>query len=439
MWYLASTSKLFAKYFGERMKQLCEFFYDDSSRIAKPAILEQVESLHDACAMMAEHGFVRVLHDQSAGDEINELASKFSDVELVVVVGMGGSTLGLQALYQVALADPECVMREKLQFIDTVDTDKFIGQCDQLGKRMERDSASVLFVIISKSGTTVETIANLMMIESMVKNLSHTEQANFVCITGHDSPLWEYAAQHSYSRLPIPTDVGGRYSVLTAVGLFPLAVLGVDIAALHEAARSVAKVENGPVISAAIRYLEYRQSRQIHDLFLFSAYLESFGKWSRQLIAESLGKKHDCSGKEVCSGITPIVSIGTQDLHSMAQLYFAGPRDKFTTFISVEKSYRSANFSDDVWQQSPFERLGGKPYSCIMKSVEYGTKKAYTAEGMPFISFVCEQASMKHVVYLMQWMMMETVLLGTLLEVNPFDQPGVETYKRELRGRLQDV
>jgi len=296
---------------------------------------------------------------------------------------------------------------------------------------------------VTKSGTTTETVASFEMLLNLIKEYKPETYANYVvAITDKDSPLWVYAYQNAIDCLEIPKKVGGRYSVFSPVGLFPLGLLGVDIQKLLAGARDVLQhcldedIEKNPAMtSAAINYIHYKQGANIHDIFVFSKYLRSFGQWCRQLVGESVGKKFDKEGKFVAVGVTPTVSVGTVDLHSVAQLYLGGPQDKFTTFVSVAP--KATLFLPEIKAFDSFvENIQGKSISFIMDSIIGGVKAAYVGDKRPFVSVHIPGVQEVYLGQLMQWKMLEIMYLGYLLHVNPFDQPQVELYKKETRKLL---
>ena len=164
----------------------------------------------------------------------------------------------------------------------------------------------------------------------------------------------------------------------------------------------------------------------IHDTFLFSLDLESLGKWYRQLMGESIGKEYDQQGNRVFIGITPTVSLGTIDLHSVAQLYLGGPKDKYTTFVTIE------NESEIITIPGTAVLMPGKNIKAVMDAFVEGTQRAYFNNGRPFSTITLPYKNAYYLGQYMQFKMVEMMYLGYLLQVNPFDQPNVELYKHEV-------
>lgn len=365
--------------------------------------------------------FILALDDKISLEKIKELAKR-QDGEIIgaiLVIGIGGSSLGAQAIYS-ALRPAKIII-----FADTIDpfeinkTIKEINVLYQTGKK-------AVFVLISESGETTETIANYGVLINEFKRIDSGWRTRTIVITTQDSKLDFYAKKQGFEKLIIPKAISGRYSVFTAVGLFPLALAGVKIEKLLDGAKSA--IESRALSGATAIYLNYRKNKNIHNIFLFSERLKRFGAWYRQLIAESLGK----DGK----GITPIVSMGPVDLHSMAQLYFDGPRDKLTTFISIKNQGVDFKVSEADNLEELVFGISGKSLGKIMESILDGVKRAYKKMKMPFLEIELENISEESLGALMMTKMMEAVYLAKLLKVNAFNQPAVEFYKKEARDLL---
>lgn len=363
----------------------------------------------------------------------------------LVVIGIGGSNLGTVAVHEALYGRfyNEHKPDIKVYFADTVDSDYMLDILLLAEQELEK-GRNVILNVISKSGTTTETIANFEIFLHVLRKARPADYHQYVVVTTDEgSKLWNFAQKYNFLRLAVPKKVGGRYSVFSAVGLFPLALLGVDIWALHSGAQSMIPaltnediLNNPAALSAAILYTHYTKGITIHDTFLFSVDLEAVGKWYRQLMGESIGKEYNRAGEQVFVGITPTVSIGSIDLHSLAQLYLGGPYDKMTSFIRVQQS--KSNVALPVLDE--FDQLvghiQGKPLHAIMDAIFQGTQAAYKKNKRPFVTIELPEKSASCVGQLLQFKLMEMIYLGALLEVNPFDQPHVELYKQETRKIL---
>lgn len=263
-------------------------------------------------------------------------------LKYIIDVGIGGSNLGTKAVYDALFGYTDLLNPDrypKILFADTCNPSLLAGIVAFVQDHVA-DPEEVLINAISKSGGTTETIANTEIIMAALAKNFPSLSSRVVITSDEGSKLWKAAQEKGYTCLPIPKLVGGRYSDLSAVGLFPLAAAGIDIQALRKGAvqarsESVTKdiSHNPALVSATLLYLHYKQGKNINDHFFFNAEMESVGKWYRQLMGESIGKEQDRQGKTVRVGITPTVSLGSTDLHSVAQLYLGGPLDKLTTFV----------------------------------------------------------------------------------------------------------
>ncbi|MEM2970334.1 MAG: hypothetical protein QXR63_05310, partial [Candidatus Bathyarchaeia archaeon] len=325
---------------------------------------------------------------------------------------------------------------------DTVDED-YINCITKIIENSLVNGGNVIVNCVSKSGTTTETAANFEVIFNILKKYKK-EAENYVVVTSdRDSELWNLGLEKGFDTLEIPQKVGGRFSVLSAVGLFPLGLLGLNIRALADGAKYIKNVclsddvyNNPAAKSASIQFQHYKQGRNIFDLFLFANDLESLGKWNRQLVAESLGKEYNKKGEKVNVGFTPTVSVGSTDLHSVAQLYLGGPFDKFTTFVSVQENFSSIKIPSSLEMMELVTGIRGRSLKIIMDAILEGTKAAFSQKKRPFIEITLPNKSEYAIGQFLQFKMIETVYLGYLLDVNPFGQPNVEDYKKETKRIL---
>lgn len=364
---------------------------------------------------------------------------------VLVVVGIGGSSLGTIAVHQALYGafynqqHPDI----KLYIADTVDTDYLQDIVLLVTQELEGGNA-VILNIVSKSGSTTETLINAQLfIHLIAKAYPDTYQQYIVITTDEGSKVWNYAGSHHITLLPVPSLVGGRYSVFSAVGLFPLALLGVDIDLLCQGAREMRDlcvnsdiINNTAAVRAVLLAEQYRKGIAIHDMFIFSVDVAGVGAWYRQLMGESIGKEVVVDGEKKYVGITPTVSMGTVDLHSVGQLYLGGPYSRFTTFVAVAKNASHLIVPEDRDFALLMPALSGKSVTSIMEAILQGVQLAYVANKRPFVGLTIPEKNPYYIGMLMQLHMLEMIYLGFLLEVNPFDQPHVELYKQETRTLL---
>lgn len=359
----------------------------------------------------------------------------------LVVIGIGGSNLGTMAVLEAIRGkfyNNHCEV--DVYFVDTVDTDN-IDDITQFVERELETGNNIIINVISKSGTTTETIANFEIFLEILKSHRPYNYNDFiVATTDLDSALWQLAEQQEFVRLAIPKHVGGRYSVFSAVGLFPLCFLDIDIETLCAGAQSGfllsthKTLSNNPAaMSAALIDTHYKRGNIIHDTFLFSVALNNLGAWYRQLSAESVGKAYNINKELINTGVLPTISIGSTDLHSVAQLYLAGPYNRFTTFVFIGNSTTDLYLPEFADFDALVPHIQGKPLTTIMDAILEGTKRAYHNGERPFVSCIIPEKSAYYIGQFMQIKMIEIMYLGYLLNVNPFDQPQVEDYKKETK------
>ncbi|MDD9954583.1 MAG: hypothetical protein OXR66_09720 [Candidatus Woesearchaeota archaeon] len=368
------------------------------------------------------------------------LARKHKRAALVIVVGIGGSNLGTWAVQEAVLGKQHnLTSKKKIFYADTVDAENIMRLNTLLAGALRRKE-HVVINGVSKSGGTAETIANLGVFVQTLRNYRRNPKNHVVITTNEGSNFWQYGKEHGYATLPIPQKVGGRYSVFSLVGLFPLAVIGVNIRKLLAGARAMRTAcmqtrKNPAITRAALLHHAYSKGRNIADNFYFRVDLENIGKWYRQLMGESIGKEwNKTHRKQVWMGITPTVSVGSTDLHSMAQLYFGGPDDKFFSIVTCNSW---TNVKVQPGYESLVPTIKGKSFKQIMNAIVGGVTAVLRKQGRPFCTIELTNTNEHAIGGLLQLHMMEMMYLAALLRVNPFDQPNVEAYKIETKRLLK--
>jgi glucose-6-phosphate isomerase len=351
----------------------------------------------------------------------------------IFVIGIGGSSLGAKAIYD-ALAqarDQASHHHPRIIFVETTDAVE-LSVAKAIITKAEHAN-ELVFLVISKSGTTTETLFNAEVLLATFAERFGRNARRVVVMSETGSPLLTAASEQQMHIIPLPPTVGGRYSVFSPVGLLPLALVGFDIRAIRQAAAAEVAAAlypdialNRAALSALTQYYFYNQGIRQHDLFCFAPALESMGKWYRQLLGESIGKPRTGDGQPM--GITPTVSIGSTDLHSVGQLYLGGPRDRLTTFVGVEGGADVMMPAERAWPDV-VPMVAGKSARTILGAIEAGTKEAYDTANLPYLTVTFESVTPEAVAAFMQFKMCEVMMLGHLLQVNPFDQPQVEQYK----------
>lgn len=362
-----------------------------------------------------------------------------SQIDIVVVIGIGGSYLGSKAIIE-ALSDNFAHLKGKSDYPSLLFAGQNIGE-DYLSELIELlDHKKYGIVVISKSGTTTEpAIAFRILKDHLVKKVG-AEKARELIIAVTDKErgaLHTLAIQKGYKTYVIPDDVGGRYSVLTPVGLVPLAIGGVDIRALVKGAADMEKscgstvpyAENPAAIYATARYSLYKKGKKIEILANFENRLHFLAEWWKQLYGESEGKEG--------VGIFPGSIDLTADLHSMGQYIQEGERTLIETVLSVKKTKYHLTVPTDAEDLDKLNFLVGKNIDYVNKMAELGTMLAHVDGGVPNIRIEIPEINAFYLGQLMYFFEKACGISGYLLGINPFDQPGVEAYKKNMFALLE--
>ncbi len=372
-------------------------------------------------------------------DAIEATAAKLrSKADLVICIGIGGSYLGAKAVLE-AMINPFKLLRKE----QTDPTVVFAGQNiseDYICELMEASKEhSIAAIVISKSGTTTEPAIAFRLIKAEIERRYGKQEAaeRIVAITDQArGALKTLATQEGYPTFVIPDNVGGRFSVLTPVGLLPLAVAGVDIVALVNGARqmeeatdsTVAFDENPAAIYAAVRNELYKSGKKIEILGSYEPKLQYISEWWKQLYGESEGKE----GK----GIFPASVTLTADLHSMGQYIQEGERTLFETIISVATPAYKVVIEADEANLDGLNFMAGKRISEVNRMAELGVQLAHIDGGVPNIRIEIPQIDAETIGALLYFFEKACGISGYMLGVNPFDQPGVEAYKKNMFALL---
>jgi len=364
----------------------------------------------------------------------------------LLVLGIGGSALGNLAL-QGALRPATYNLLSKarrggprLFVLDNVDPAMVKDTLDFLRPRL----ATTLVNVISKSGETAETASQFMIFrEAMRKRLGDAYAARIVATTDAASgTLHDIAAAEGYATLPVPDDVGGRFSVLSQVGLFSAAMCGIDIGALLAGAAEMKQRVEAPLrerpwrknpacVLAAIQYLAFAKKRKpMHVMMPYSNRLYLLADWYRQLWAESLGKRFDRKGREVFTGPTPIKALGATDQHSQVQLYREGPNDKLFVFLEVGKHPREVTIPDAFAEVEGLAYLRGAGLGKLLNAEKLATEYALVQSKRPSVTIRFDEITPRSVGEFLYLYEFTTSLMGELLNINAYDQPAVELGKQ---------
>lgn len=373
-------------------------------------------------------------------------------VDKVVVLGIGGSYMGARALmetccapYHNELSRAQRGGRPRMYFEgNNVDNDwaQALLQFLESDSQGDGPEGNWGIVVISKSGGTLETAASLrIFMDALKSKVGEDRLSEFVVpVTGESGKLADLATEIGcVDRYLVPDGVGGRFSVFSAVGLLPAAVLGIDVVKMLEAAAAMnAHFQTAPLGSNVVmdyvavnHLLEVNQGVNIRVLSVWSKSLESAGFWYDQLLAESLGK-HE-------KGALPLTCLNSRDLHSRAQQHQEGARDKVMNNVIVD-SWRQSPLAigESKWDQDQLNELADKTLPQIMDAAIRGTNLAYKEDGRPTTDLHLPAADEAALGQLFQMLMLATVLEGRLLDMNPYGQPGVEKYKKYMNQLLRE-
>ena len=371
--------------------------------------------------------------------EINDTAKSLKEIsDFIVVIGIGGSYLGAKAVIEALNGQFELLKsnRNNPHIL-------FAGQ--NLSEDYHYELLDLLkdkkysVIVISKSGTTTEPAIAFRLFRNDLETRFGKEEAakRIVAITdAQKGALRNLADQENYKSFVIDDDIGGRYSVLTPVGLLPIACAGYDIEALVNGAKSMIDIsenkdfaENPVYQYAAIRNILYAKNKTTEILANYNPKLHFIAEWWKQLYGESEGKEN--------KGIFPASVSFTTDLHSLGQYVQEGLRNIFETVISVEKTKFSLQIPEDKENFDKLNYLADKPIDYINKMAELGTTLAHVDGNVPNIKITIPEISEFYLGELIYFFEKACGISGYLLDVNPFDQPGVEAYKKNMFALLE--
>ncbi len=416
----------------------------DPARLDQMA--ERFREVHADTSRRREAGELGFFDLPYAGEVVQQIQS-FADgvgqaFANVVVLGIGGSALGTTALSTALLAprwneldDDGRDFFPRLYVLDNVDPWTF-------GAFMERiDLRKTLFNVVSKSGGTAETMSQYLIVrERLEAELGEGYRGHFLFTTDPEKGvLRQIAVREQIAALPIPSGVGGRFSVFSAVGLLPAAMVGIPVAELLEGAREMdarcaeARLRENPAgLYAVLQYLaDTEQAAPIHVMMPYSDRLRDVADWFRQLWAESLGKARNRNGEEVHVGPTPVKALGATDQHSQVQLYMEGPFDKTLTFLAEHGPARDVEIPSLPIYAGVEELgyLGGHTLGELLRIEMAATEAALAERGRMSMRFELDKIDAHSLGALLMLLEIATVYGGALYGVDPLDQPGVELGK----------
>ncbi len=333
---------------------------------------------------------------------------EFSQFKTISLIGMGGSILGAEAIYCFF----QKKIKKKIYFFNDLDEEKITEF------KKKEDLSKVLFIIISKSGNTIETLSNTFSLNIIKKN-----PKNIILISEKKNNLLaSLSKKFNIFYIEHNNSIGGRYSVLSEVGIVPAYLMGINIVKLRSKILDCLKTKNKILLKeSTLKLVKLINSKKVNNLIFlnYSPKLEKFLYWCQQLIAESLGKKN--------KGFLPVISPVPKDQHSLLQLYLDGPKDKIFNIFNIEKNSKERiNFPEGIKNNS---FLNKKKLSLVKKAQKKALVKTFEKKNIPFREFKIKSTNEEMLGKLFSYFIIETIIVGKLMKVNPFDQPAVEQVK----------
>jgi glucose-6-phosphate isomerase len=416
------------------------------------AMAGRFATVHETIEKRRQDGTAPAFYDLPGQREYMDRIREFGEgvgqaFDTIVVLGIGGSALGTIAMQQALLrpfwnelTDEQRDYFPRLYVLDNVDP-------STVGPLLDRiDVRRTLFNVVSKSGTTAETMAQFLIArEMLIQELDDGYRTHFIFTTDPESGvLRRLAEQEGIPALSVPPGVGGRFSVLSAVGLLPAALAGIDIDALLHGARSMDErcrtstlSDNPAGLFAVLQYLaDTEADAPIHVMMPYSDRLYGVADWFRQLWAESLGKRHDRSGADVFSGPTPVKALGATDQHSQVQLYMEGPFDKTITLLSPGPATNDVAIPQAYPEIDALAYLGGHTLGELLAAERNATASALARAGRMNMTLEFGEVGAETIGQAFMMLQIATIYAGELYDVDPLDQPGVELGKKLTYGLM---
>lgn len=373
-------------------------------------------------------------YDKKEYDKIKKIANKIkSDSDVLVVIGIGGSYLGARAIIEALSNKYDRNGNPEIIYVGNNLNPNYINEIiDYISNK------DISINVISKSGKTTEPAIAFRIFRNLLEDKYGVNEARkriFVTTTKRKGALYKIAMQEKYVKLSIPENIGGRYSVLTAVGLLPIAVAGINIDNIMAGAKIGAEIYNNDNLKkndcykyAVIRKIMYQNEKNIELLASYEPKLVYFSEWWKQLFGESEGKNH--------KGIFPSSVVYTTDLHSLGQYVQEGRRNLFETVINIENPNSDIVIGYDDENLDELNYIAGKKLSYVNKKALEATVLAHVDGDVPNIIFNIDYLDEITIGQMIYFFEKACAISGMLLEVNPFDQPGVEKYKMNMYDLL---
>lgn len=408
------------------------------------AIAPRIKAIHQSMAAERKAGKLRyrdLPYDDDILSAVQKEVEHFRDrCDVLIVLGIGGSALGNIALqsalnpYTYNLLTDRTRQGPQIFVLDNVDPDQIKAVVDLITPKIKRTIVNV----ISKSGETAETASQFILFRDLLQQkLGKKYKDNILATTDPSGgTLREICKQEGYRTLEVPDGVGGRFSVLSAVGLFSAAMCGIDVEAILQGAADMDKrlkdadvLKNPAALIAAVHYILDQRGKKMSVMMPYSTSLYYLADWYRQLWAESIGKQDGLKKKNVFTGQTPIKALGTTDQHSQVQLYREGPNDKIITFLEVEQFSKKLTIPSSMKHVETLKYLADSNFQTLINAEKLGTEYALLESQRPTMTVVFPEISPETVGQFLYLYEVAVSYMGGLLEINTYDQPAVQLGK----------
>ena len=411
--------------------------YFDTSHIKKEAL----ENLFSSVCVEREGeeiGYYKLPYEiQAIKDSKEYIEKNYSVIESIntlIIIGIGGSTLGLRAI-DTMLSHLECRKSIKLKFLEHTDPIKIEKSLKNV------KVAKSLFIVISKSGTTIETISLMKFVLNKFKLLNESNKNRLCIITDKDSKLYMYGKDEQIHTLGINKNIGGRFSVLSTIGILPLSILGYRVENILQGAKDISnnffQRKEDHILKKAIFYANNSDQLNINILFSYSSIFENFNSWYVQLWGESLGKLNNF-GKKI--SLTPIALIGSIDQHSFLQSIVEGVMDKTVTFMNInQENYKNPKIPDiKIKFLDACDFVNNTSFAFLLQKQQLATMKVVQNQGIPTDHIEIDTLDEKSIGNLIMYYELLTSCTGTVLGINAYNQPGVELGKKILKEEFNN-
>lgn len=384
--------------------------------------------------------------------------------DVVISLGIGGSFLGNKVIFDVECGEfwnsmtreerggwPEIYFSgNNIDPRRTSDLLKYLAHRAEVSRTHAKRPLRVLLLVISKSGGTLDTMSNFMVIADALKKTANVE-VEVIAVTdpNEEKPtlLKRLAASCGWNTFRVPDGIGGRFSVFSDVGLTLAACVGFDIDEFLRGAREMDEActsedvwQNPAMLNAALKFIAAEKyGREIEVMMPYGDYLKSLSEWYIQLLAESLGKETDRAGKKVYYGRTPLVAVGTTDMHAQTQQHQEGRLNKIVQFIRVRDWADDREIPDLFPEETKLTDISGVTMAEALEVARASNEAALASNGRFSANFILPELSAYHLGELMYMLALSVAYEGELADVDAFDQPGVEAYKRIMGPSLAKI